>query len=646
MVVDYLLQQSFPSLLANLIRTLGTDQLSNKNNQTTMRDYILASMVTASALFAGQAEAVAANPLPKPTSITWGDSGCFSFGSVTLDAPDQAVLSDAFDRVTKTIAELKWIPAATEAPVTSFQPFPTPTGASKKRRQYSTGNCTGTITKVKVSVADAHAQLQHGVDESYTLDIEAGSDTIDISAGTVYGALHALTTLQQIVINDGSGNMIIEQPVAIKDAPLYPVRGIMIDTGRNYITKNKIFEQINGMALSKLNVLHWHLVDSQSWPVEISAYPEMTEDAYSANEIFTQDMLRDVVAYASARGIRIIPEIDMPGHASSGWGQIDESLLTCQHSWWSNDNWPLHTAVQPNPGQLDILNNKTYEVTAKVYKEMTEVFPDNWFHIGGDELFANCNNFSSAALAFFNSGKSMGDLYQVWVDRALPNFRAQANKTLVMWEDVKLSASVAATGVVPKDIVLQAWNNGLDHISNLTGQGYRVIVSSSDFMYLDCGFGGWVGNDPRYNVMVNPNATDGSPNFNWGGGGGSWCAPYKTWQRIYDFDFTLNLTDTQKALVQGAIAPLWSEQVDSVVISQKLWPRAAALAELVWSGNRDENGNKRTTELTQRILNFREYLVAVGVQASPLMPKYCLQHPHECDLNLDQTALHTPAAAA
>jgi hexosaminidase len=599
-------------------------------------------------LFIGQAEAVAANPLPKPTSITWGDSGCFSFGSVELDGPDHGVLSAAFDRVTKTIAELKWIPAATEAPVTSFQPFPTPTGATRKsRRQYSAppgGNCTGSITKVKVDVADLHAQLQHGVDESYTLDLEAGSDTVQVTAGTVYGALHALTTLQQIVINDGSGNMVIEQPVAIQDAPLYPVRGIMIDTGRNFITKAKIFEQINAMSLSKLNVLHWHLIDSQSWPVEIKAFPEMIDDAYSANEVFTQEMLKEIVAYAAARGVRIIPEIDMPGHASSGWAQIDESLLTCQNSWWSNDDWPLHTAVEPNPGQLDILNNKTYEVTAKVYKEMTQVFPDNWFHIGGDELFANCNNFSSAALAFFNSGKSMGDLYQVWVDRALPNFRAQANKTFVMWEDVKISADVAATGVVPKDVVLQAWNNGLDHISNLTAQGYRVIVSSSDFMYLDCGYGGWVGNDARYNVMVNPNATDGSPNFNWGGGGGSWCAPYKTWQRIYDYDFTLNLTDTQKALVQGAIAPLWSEQVDSVVVSQKMWPRAAALAELVWSGNRDENGNKRTTELTQRILNFREYLVAIGVQASPLMPKYCLQHPHECDLNLNQTALHTPAA--
>ena len=307
----------------------------------------------------------------------------------------------------------------------------------------------------------------------------------------------------------------------------------------------------------------------------------------------------------------------------------------------SNDNWATHTAVEPNPGQLDILNNKTYEVTGKVYKELANIFPDNWFHIGGDELHMNCYNFSNPIKKFFDSGKSMGDLYQAWVDRAIPNFRRHANKTLVMWEDVVISPDAAATGLVPKDIVMQSWNNGLTNIFNLTRDGYRVIVSSADFMYLDCGFGGWVGNDPRYNVMANPNAT--IPTFNYGGPGGSWCAPYKTWQRIYDFDFTDGLSEKQKSLIQGAIAPLWAEQVDDVVISSKMWPRAAALAELVWSGNRDSKGNKRTTELTQRILNFREYLVKSGVQAAPLMPKFCLKHPHECDLYLDQTALHKKA---
>jgi hexosaminidase len=143
-------------------------------------------------------------------------------------------------------------------------------------------------------------------------------------------------------------------------------------------------------------------------------------------------------------------------------------------------------------------------------------------------------------------------------------------------------------------------------------------------------------------VMYNADAVDGLANFNYGGNGGSWCSPYKTWQRIYDYDFTTNLTSAEAAHVIGVTAPLWSEQSDDATISSKMWPRAAALAELSWSGNRNADGTKRTTEMTQRILNFREYLVANGVGASPLMPKYCLQHPHACDLYYAQTGVIVP----
>jgi hexosaminidase len=608
-----------------------------------MRNYIPALVATAAALFANTASAVAANPLPKPREITWGQEGAFSVSSLTLNGPDNSVVSNGFKRATEAITKLKFIPQATEAPVREFEPFPTATGTRKKMMRRQASNTTGSLTTVNVQVENLRARLAHGVDESYTLDIKSGSSTVEISAKTVYGALHAFTTLQQIVINDGTGQLIVEAPVSIKDSPMYRVRGIMIDSGRNYLSKEKIKEQIKAMSLSKLNFLQWHIIESQSWPLVINAYPQMTEDAYSPDEVYTHECVKEIIAYAAARGIRVVPEIDMPGHASSGWKQIDPDILACEDSWWSNDVWEFHTAVEPNPGQLDILHNKTYEVTGKVFKEVASIFKDDWFHIGGDELHTNCYNFSSLARNFFAQGNSMGDLYQYWVDHAIPNFRSKANKTFIMWDDVKLSPQSAATGDVPKDIVIQAWNNGLENIFNLTRDGYRTIVSSSDFLYLDCGYGGWVSNDPRYNVMENPNKTDGTPNFNYGGNGGSWCGPYKTWQRIYNYDFTKGLSDDQKKLVEGAIAPLWAEQVDDMVLSQKFWPRAAALAELVWSGNRDAEGKKRTTELTQRILNFREYLVKSGVQASPLMPKFCLQHPHECDLYLDQTALHEEA---
>lgn len=580
---------------------------------------------------AATVEAVSVNPLPKPTNITWGTGGPLQVSRglwMNLNG-DSDILRSAFGRTTSTIEKLNWVPAAVEKPISSFEPFPTDTASQKRNSQL--------IISVKVTVDDFDADLQHGVDESYTLDAASGSSEITITAPTVWGALHAFKTLQQLVISDGNNGLIIEEPVSIEDAPLYPHRGVMIDSGRNFITLDKIKENIELMSFSKLNVLHWHLTDSQSWPIEIKAYPEMTKSgAYSSWEQYSQDDLREIVAYAKERGVRVVPEIDMPGHSNQGYTAIDPELIPCANSWWSNDVWELHTAVEPPPGQLDILYNKTYEVVGQIYKELSDVFTDNWFHVGGDELQTNCYNFSSAIMDYIHSGHTWEDLLDHWVNETAPIFRDRDNRRLMMWEDIAINDPHAPS--VPKDVVMQSWNNGPVNVKKLASQGFDVIASSSDFLYLDCGYGGWVTNDPRYNVQANPDAE--TPTFNYLGMGGSWCAPYKTWQRIYDYDITFNLTAEEAKHVLGAEAPLWSEQVDSAVITTKIWPRTAALAELVWSGNRDENGNKRTTELTQRILNFREYLGAMGYSVSPLVPKYCLQHPHACDLYQNQSALY------
>ncbi|KAJ5367071.1 hypothetical protein N7541_001012 [Penicillium brevicompactum] len=573
------------------------------------------------------ASAVQVNPLPAPRNITWGSSGPIRVEELTL-TNQSALLNSAWARAWKSISTLHWVPAAVEAPISSYPPFPTATPAKRA--------APASVHSVQVHIDDHHADLQHGVDESYTLEVSHHAPAIRITAKTPWGALHAFTTLQQLIISDGKGGLIIEQPVKIQDAPLYPHRGIMIDTGRNFISVRKILEQIDGLALSKLNVLHWHLDDAQSWPMEMRSYPEMTKDAYSPREVYTENDMRRVVGYARARGVRVIPEVDMPGHSASGWQQVDPEIVTCTNSWWSNDVWEYHTAVEPNPGQLDIIYNKTYEVVENVYHDLSRIFGDSFFHVGADELQANCYNYSKHVTEWFaeDPSRTYNDLAQYWIDHAVPIFRGVENRRIMMWEDIVLSTENAHD--VPKDIVMQSWNNGLENIKKLTSAGYDTVVSSADFMYLDCGHGGFVTNDPRYNEQSNP---DGSVNFNYGGNGGSWCAPYKTWQRIYDYDFTTNLTESEAKHVIGAEAPLWSEQVDDINISNELWPRAAALGELVWSGNRDKDGHKRTNELTQRLLNFREYLVANGVLANALVPKWCLKNPHGCDLYRNQSAV-------
>jgi hexosaminidase len=616
--------------------------------------------VIVAALAAHGTAAVQVNPLPAPQEISWGTSGPLTVGALALqctqcaDGENARILTEAWTRAWATITRLQWVPQAIEAPIPVFEPFPTANSTSNSKRDSRRhgitrirreGGAGGTLTAVQVAVSDCSAKLKHGVDERYTVSISADNPSIQIDAGTIWGALHAFTTLQQIIISNGAGGLMVEQPVTIADFPKFAYRGVMVDTGRNFITVAKIKEQIDGLALSKMNILHWHITDTQSWPIQLVSYPEFTKDAYSARETYTLGDVADIIAYAKSRGVRVVPEIDMPGHSASGWKQVDKDIVTCEDSWWSNDEWPLHTAVQPNPGQLDVLNPKTYEVVGRVYAELSQRFEDDFFHVGGDELMTGCFNFSKPIRDWFaaNASRTYFDLAQYWIDHAYPMFMS-ANYTggnrerrLIMWEDVFLSADAHATDV-PRDIILQSWNNGLGNIANATAAGFDVIVSSSDFLYLDCGNGGYVTNDPRYDVMANPDPDN--PSFNYGGLGGSWCAPYKTWQRIYDYDFTLNLTAEQAAHVIGASAPLWSEQVDDTIISAKMWPRAAALAELTWSGNRDPaTGRKRTTQLTQRILNFREYLVAVGIPAAPLVPKYCMQHPHACDLYYNQTAV-------
>ncbi|KAG5913449.1 hypothetical protein E4U61_006897 [Claviceps capensis] len=603
--------------------------------------------------------AVKVNPLPAPQEVSWGSSGPKTVGRLSLrtnsDGQFEAnksqantqLVQDAWNRTFTTITTLKWIPKAIEDNITKFEPFPK-SGHDKNNNTKRDSDTRVLLSEINVQVSDWSADLQHGIDESYSLSINSSSPTVEVTAKTVWGALHAFTTFQQLVIFEDQ-QLIVEQPVTIWDFPKYPYRGVMIDTGRNFISVGKIKEQIDGLALSKMNILHWHITDAQSWPIELQSYPEVTKDAYSPEERYLDHDVKDIISYARARGVRVIPEIDMPGHSSSGWKQIDKDIVTCENSWWSNDEWTYHTAVEPNPGQLDVINPKTYTVVQKVYAEISKRFADNFFHVGGDELQLGCFNFSQAIREWFaaDPGRNYSNLNQYWVDKSYPLFMSDENsgkkeRRLIMWEDVVLSTDASASNV-SKSVIMQSWNNGVGNIAKLAEAGYDVIVSSSDFMYLDCGFGGFVTNDPRYNSpQANPNPNDTEKTtFNYGGQGGSWCAPYKTWQRIYDYDFTANLTEAQAKHIIGAAAPLWSEQVDDTVISGKMWPRAAALAELVWSGNKDpQTGKKRTTYMTQRILNFREYLVVNGVAASPLVPKYCLQHPHHCDFYYDQGAVH------
>lgn len=621
-----------------------------------------------------------ANPLPKPVSIDWaldledGNTALPIYfvpeSSLVIVCPENEVLKLGVNRSIHKMYEEKWVPQALTGPPPKYKKFPSKIvqqeiGQTEKLNntnfsayhlplQYPMGIVNGQeprsyelreISKITITVEDCDIDLQHGINESYTLEIY--STIIEISSATIWGTLHALATLEQLVEWDTeSERILIERGVYIKDSPLFPHREVLIDTARNFYSVESLLRQIDTMALAKLNVFHWHIVDTQSWPIDIKAYPNMILDAYSKKEVYQQSDVEFIVRYGYLRGVRVIPEIDMPAHSNSGWRQVNPEIISCGDSFWNGygDDWQLHTALQPTPGHLDILHPDTLPIVQNVYNELSALFSENFFHIGLDEITPNCYNYSEHISEWFreNSTRTYHDLVQHWVNSILPIFlQARPNRRLIMWEDVILSKEAGVYNLSSSSVIIQSWMGGKENIRTLLRKGYDVVVSSSDFFYLDCGVGGFFTNDPRYNEQNDP--TPGIPSFNYHGPGGSWCAPYKTWQRIYNYDFNYDLDDDDfvydKSKILGASVALWSEQSDSSVVDQKIWPRAASLAELLWSGNRNSAGQKRTTEFAQRIINFRERLVQRGVSPEVIIPRYCVTRPHSCDLYMNQSIL-------
>lgn len=571
---------------------------------------------------------VMVNPLPAPRYIEWSDNHPIRIRAdinVSLQYPDNIVF-DAFGRFISTLNKVKWYPSAIESPIPDYEPTTTSIfgSGSPMNNTAQSDHFQEPVAEVQININRKMVDLQLGVNESYSLKVT--SEMVQIIAETRWGALHAIKTLQQLIIFDEiNETFFVEHSVEIWDEPLFPHRGLMIDSSRNFLSIRKVKEQIDLMSISKLNSLHWHLTDTSSWPVEIKMYPRMIDGAYSRREIYTQNNIQEIVQYAFERGVRIIPEIDAPGHSRAGYYQSNPEILACADSWWTN------TAVEPPPGQLDVLKNKTYEVLGNIYEEFSAIFHDNVFHVGADEVNSNCYKFSKEITDWFlaNKSRTQSDLTQYWIDRSLPIFNNTKARRLTMWEDVKIGSGAADH--IPTDVILQSWQGGLKAIKKLAGDGYDVIVSTSSFLYLDCGHGGWITNDPRYIDIPKNNK------FNFGNGG-SWCAPYKTWQRIYNLDITKDLNQTESKQILGAEAALWSEMVDDTVITPKIWPRLAALAEITWSGNKDDDGHIRTNYFSQRLFNFREYLVALGFDAAPLVPRFCLLNPHACDLTRNQFA--------
>jgi len=301
-------------------------------------------------------------------------------------------------------------------------------------------------------------------DEGYTLTVDASG--VDITANTRFGALRAMETLLQLIQN-GAENTSLPW-VTIEDSPRFPWRGLLLDSARHFIPLPDIKRQIDGMAAAKLNVLHWHLTDDQGWRFSSTRYPKLTQLA-SDGLFYTPEQMRDVVRYATERGIRVVPEIDMPGHASAIAVAYPE-LMSAPGPYVMERHWGVLKPV------LDPTKAATYQFAEAMVSELAAIFPDPYLHIGGDEV-DDSQWKANAAIQQFMRDNTLADSHalQAYFNRKLENILEKHHRQMVGWDEI-------AHPDLPKSILIQSWQ-GQDALGQVAQKGYKGILSTG--FYLD-----------------------------------------------------------------------------------------------------------------------------------------------------------------
>lgn len=389
------------------------------------------------------------------------------------------------------------------------------------------------------------------MEEGYS--IEVGETEIVIEATDHDGYVWAVQTLRQLLAPEAAADepaegTFVVPGVRIDDVPRYPWRGSMLDITRHWFGPDDIRAHIDLLSLYKINRLHLHLSDDQAWRIEIRSRPELTEIA-SANEVgggpggfLTQDDYRDLVAYAAARGITIVPEIDTPGHTNAAI--LADPRLGC-----GGEPVTPYTGTQVGFSSLCTTDEYVYEWFDDVVREIAELTPGDWFHLGGDE-----------------SHSTSDEDYRAFVTRAADIVRSHG-KTPMGWDEI-------GTAEVGPDTVVQFWSQTSDSTIAAAEAGARVVLSPSARTYFDM-----------------KHTADG-PGNRWAG-----IIDART---AYDWDPATLVEGLDERSILGVEAPLWTELIsDLETIQQRVLPRIPALAEVGWTIQADRDFD----DLARRLVN-------------------------------------------
>lgn len=398
-----------------------------------------------------------------------------------------------------------------------------------------------------------------GNPEGYCLDIR--EDGIRL-AGAPAGIFYGKQTLCQLKDQFGGELPCME----IMDAPHFSYRGFMLDSSRHFLPKEDIKRLLDAAALLKLNKLHWHLVDDQGWRIEIRKYPKLTgigarrgkadfarlPEPEETHDFFTQDDIREIVAYAADRFIDIVPELEIPGHESA--------LLAAYPEYSCEGTDPGELQVQITGGIFrEILcagNEKTAFLLRDILDEYMELFPYSYLHLGGDEAVkAHWRSCPRCQAKIKELGLSDENALQQWLVRSMADYLEERGRHAVVWNDVlrgeKLSSKMA----------VQMWLGDKDLIEEFTSRGGRIIQSATDFCYLDY--------------------------------------PYSTIdvKKIIAFDPVPDYLKDREEQVWGIECPLWAERVtDLKRAAFQLFPRLPAMAEKAWMNVPSDAGGMKNPE--------------------------------------------------
>src|SRR3989442_377363 len=326
----------------------------------------------------------------------------------------------------------------------------------------------GDLAKATLGIRTEHAskEVQElGEDESYNLAVSpAGAQ---LSAPTTLGILHGLQTFLQLVETTGDGFAV--PVITIQDKPRFAWRGLMIDVSRHFIPLGVLKRNLDGMAAAKLNVFHWHLSDNQGFRVESKKFPKLHEMG-SDGLFYTQDEIRDVIAYARERGIRVVPEFDMPGH-STAWFVGYPELASAPGPYQIERKWGVFDPA------MDPTQESTYKFLDDFIGEMAGLFPDQYFHIGGDEVNGKQWDANPKIQEFkrWHGIKSNEDL-QAYFNRRVQEIVSKHGKTMVGWDEILRPD-------LPKNIVVQSWR-GQESLAAAAKQGYRGLLSHGYYVDL------------------------------------------------------------------------------------------------------------------------------------------------------------------